>query len=275
MSTPAPLARTVSAPAKLTLSLHVSGVRPDGYHELDAEMVTVDLADTLAFEAGTGMVVVDEVVGGAGLKDMPHPDDNLAARALALVGLQAAVRLAKRIPVGAGLGGGSADAAAVLRWAGRTEPELSMKLGSDVPFCVAGGRARVRAAGAEVDPLPFELRRFVLLLPPVVSSTAAVYRAWDERRSTVRNVVAGDGDIGEDGNDLEGAAVAVTPDLLRWRDVLAEITGRRPRLAGSGSAWFVEGDPKSLGIEGRDFLVLHGARAALVAVQTVPAEGGA
>ncbi len=220
------------APAKLTLSLRVTGVRDDGYHLVDAEMVLVDLYDELDVDPdGTGLVVVDpdgtERAGDA---------DDLVARALVLAGRTAGVRLRKRIPAGAGLGGGSSDAAAVLRWAGVDDLDLAARLGADVPFCLAGvagtGRARVTGIGEVVDPLPFEARTLTLLTPPLHCSTPAVYRAWDELG----------GPRGDHGNDLEPAALAVVPELARWRDLLGDATGQRPRLAGSGSTWFVDGD---------------------------------
>lgn len=269
---------TVSAPAKLTLSLRVTGVRPDGYHLLDAEMVSIDLADTLTFAAGTGISVVDEVVGGLGAAAVPAGPDNLVARALAAVGRRAAVTIVKRIPAGAGLGGGSADAAAVLRWAGVTDLDVAGRLGSDVPFCVAGGRARVGGAGESVKALPFEERRFVLLLPPVAVDTGAVYAAWDRRRARRPRGHGADGgdDRGDGGagNDLEPAALDVVPVLARWRDRLGEATGRRPRLAGSGAAWFVEGEPEALGLGAVDALTVDGAPAPLVAARTVPGVRG-
>jgi 4-diphosphocytidyl-2-C-methyl-D-erythritol kinase len=265
---PASAAPRVIAPAKLTLSLSVTGVRDDGFHLLDAEMVSIDLADTLTFEAGVGISVVDEVPGGLGAGRVPTGPDNLVARALAVVGHNAAVHIVKCIPVGAGLGGGSSDAAAVLRWAQVTDLSVAVGLGADVPFCVRGGRARVTGVGEKVEPLPFEDRRFVLLLPPLSVDTAAVYEAWDNRRVRFGDDHGADG-LG--GNDLELAAIDVAPTLAHWRDRFGEATGRRPRLAGSGSAWFVEGDPESLGIAGRDVLAVGDERAPLVAVQTVPA----
>ncbi len=216
--------QVIEAPAKLTLSLQVTGVRDDGLHLIDAEMVSLDLHDTLTFSDGDGL----EVVGGS---DAPPDDDNLVRRALRAVGRTAHVRLDKRIPAGAGLGGGSADAAAVLRWAGCHDLDLAAGIGADVAFCLVGGRAQVTGIGEQVESLAFENRTFTLLTPPVHCSTPAVYRAWDELG----------GPIGDNGNDLEPAALAVEPQLGRWRDALAEATGRRPRLAGSGSTWFVEG----------------------------------
>ena len=97
------------APAKLTLTLRVTGTRADGYHLIDSEMVTLDLADTLEISGGDSLVVV----GGG--EAVPDGEDNLVRRALRLAGLRAAVVLRKAIPAGAGLGGGSADAAAILR----------------------------------------------------------------------------------------------------------------------------------------------------------------
>lgn len=214
----------VEARAKLTVSLRVTGVRPDGLHLIDAEMVSVDLHDTLTFSAGDGL----EVVGAPGA---PVDEDNLVRKALRSVGRTARVRVHKRIPAGAGLGGGSADAAAVFRWAGVDDLDLAASVGADVAFCVVGGRARVTGIGEQVARLPFETRTYTLLTPPLFCSTPAVYRAWDELG----------GPTGDHGNDLEPAALAVEPRLAEWRDRLEGATGQRPRLAGSGSTWFVEG----------------------------------
>ena len=212
------------APAKLTLSLRVVGVRPDGFHLLESEMVTLDLADELEITDGDGLEV-------EGNDAVPPGDDNLVVRALRAVGRRAHVRLRKRIPVGGGLGGGSADAAAVLRWAGVTDLGVAASLGADVPFCLVGGRARVTGIGEVVDPLPFVDRSFTLLTPPFGVFTPAVYKTWD----------ALGGPTGDGGNDLEPAALAVEPRLARWRDTLGDATGQTPVLAGSGSTWFVEG----------------------------------
>ena len=216
------------APAKLTLSLRVVGVRDDGFHLIDAEMATVDLADRLTIDPGDGL----EVLGVDGGPEVDDGDDNLVRRALVLAGRTAQVRVEKVIPAGAGLGGGSADAAAVLRWAGFDDLVAASAIGADVAFCLVGGRARVTGIGEVVEPLPFEERTFTLLTPPVGCPTPAVYRRWDEMG----------GPSGGRGNDLEQAAVDLVPDLARWRDSLAEASGLQPRLAGSGSTWFVEGE---------------------------------
>ena len=221
---------TLQARAKLTLSLRVTGVRADGYHLLESEMVTLDLADRLEFGPGDGLTVSGLGADGP----VPRGGDNLVQRALGAVGRRAAVHLEKRIPTGAGLGGGSADAAAVLRWAGCSDPALAVQLGADVPFCLVGGRALVRGVGEIVEPLPFDEvdgREYTLLTPPLHVSTVEVYRAWDRLG----------GPTGENGNDLEPAALAVEPGLARWRDLLGDASGDTPMLAGSGGTWFVAG----------------------------------
>jgi 4-diphosphocytidyl-2-C-methyl-D-erythritol kinase len=215
--------------AKLTVSLRVTGVREDGYHLIDAEMVTLDLCDTLRFAEGDGLEVVGPYAAG-----VPTGEENLVRRALSAVGRRASVRLEKRIPAGAGLGGGSSDAAAVLRWAGCPDLSVAAGLGADVAFCVDGGRARVQGIGEVVDPLPFESRVFTLLIPPLAVETPAVYRAWDR----LGGPSAEPGSV----NDLEAPALVVAPALAKWRDELARATGRRAQLAGSGGTWFVEGE---------------------------------
>lgn len=258
------------APAKLTRSLRVVGVGADGYHRLESEMVSVDLADELWVVPGADGLAVSRLPlvpgappAGPGLDAGP---DNLVLRALRAAGRRAAVDLRKRIPVGGGLGGGSSDAAAVLRWAGVTDPAVAAGLGSDVPFCVVGGRALVTGTGEQVRPLPFEPRAFTLLLPPFGVDTGAVYRAFD----------AGHRGRGPEGNDLAAAALAVEPRLRPWGEALAAASGRRPSLAGSGSTWFVEGDPAALGLSGTGGLAVGGRWAPLVGVRAVPAgwEGG-
>ena len=249
----------VLAPAKLTLSLRITGVREDGYHLIDAEMVTLDFADELLIEDGDGLVMLDDHEAGreignwelsdrelasqgsetsaidaitTGHKTGLDPSENLIAKALALANRQAKITVVKRIPMGAGLGGGSADAAAVLRWAGIDDLEAAASLGADVPFCLVGGRAQVGGIGEIVNPLPPQPAVYTLLTPPFGCSTQAVYEMWDEMG----------GPEGNNGNDLEPAALRSEPRLAEYRDRLAEATGQTPRLAGSGSTWFVEGD---------------------------------
>jgi 4-diphosphocytidyl-2-C-methyl-D-erythritol kinase len=223
----------VEAPAKLTLSLHVVGVRNDGFHLIDAEMVTLALCDTLQIDAqGTGISVSGPFADG-----VPTGADNLVARALQLAQRDAGVHIDKQIPNGGGLGGGSADAAAVLRWAGFSDLVAASRIGADIPFCMVGGRARVRGIGEVVEPVtpdtssnePLEV---TLVVPPLFVSTPAVYRAWDELAAPAQRAAI---------NDLEAAAIVVEPRLALWRDRIREAAGVAPTLAGSGATWFLRG----------------------------------
>ena len=228
----APTTVTVLAPAKLTRTLRITGVRDDGYHLIDAEMVTLDLADRLTIDPhGTGLTADGPYAAG-----MPLDWSNLVAKALQLAGRSAAVHLHKLVPHGGGLGGGSADAAAVLRWAGFDDVVAASRLGADIAFCMRGGRSRVRGIGEVLHPLPFLALELTLVIPPLAVSTPAAYRAWDRL-----------GGPSADGpNDLEPAAIAVLPELAHWRDRITHLCGSPPVLAGSGATWFVDGHRREL-----------------------------
>lgn len=227
------------APAKLTLSLRIVGVRDDGYHIIDAVMTTLELHDRLTITPtpSTGeLTFVGPFAAG-----IPTDSTNLVARALRLVHRTASVTVTKNIPHGGGLGGGSADAAAVLRWAGFDDPTAASRLGADIPFCMAGGRARVRGIGEVIDPLPPEPALYTLVIPPLSVSTPAVYAMWDEldgpRCERTQNP-----------NDLEDAALRVEPRLREWRDRIADASGAEPVLAGSGATWFLKGRHERLAL---------------------------
>jgi 4-diphosphocytidyl-2-C-methyl-D-erythritol kinase len=223
----------VLAPAKLTLSLRITGVRDDGYHLIDAEMVTLALTDRLIIDPkGTGLTA-----GGPFAAGLPLDETNLVARALRLADRRAAVHVHKAIPHGGGLGGGSADAAAVLRWAGFDDLVGASRLGADIPFCLVGGRARVRGIGEIVEPLAPEPLDITLVVPPLNVSTPAVYRAWDDLG----------GPTADGPNDLEPAALHAVPELAEWRARIARAAGVAPTLAGSGATWFLLGHHERLG----------------------------
>ena len=230
---PAGVPVTLEAPAKLTLSLRVTGVRDDGFHLIDAEMVSLELCDVVRIDpSGDGVSTSGPFATG-----VPAGPDNLVVRALRLAGRSAGVHIDKRIPSGGGLGGGSADAAAVLRWAGFGDLDAASRLGADIPFCIVGGRARVRGIGEIVEPVSpggrsDEPLAFTLVVPPFGVSTPRVYHAWDSLPESDRR-----GDV----NDLEAAALVVEPRLARWRDRIREAAGAAPTLAGSGATWFVHG----------------------------------
>ena len=218
----------VQAPAKLTLSLRITGVRQDGLHLIDAEMITLSLHDLVTIDPeGDGVTTTGRYAEG-----VPSDDRNIVAKALRLAERRAAVTIDKRIPHGGGLGGGSSDAAAVLRWAGFDDAPAAAVIGADVPFCLVGGRARVRGIGEIVEPLPHVDRHVTLVVPPLTVSTQAVYRAWDDMGGPTS---AGD-------NDLEPAAIRVEPALADWRERVGAASGETPILAGSGATWWVPGE---------------------------------
>ena len=217
------------AHAKLTWNLEVTGRREDGYHELRSEMTTIDLHDVLFVDETLDHLEVLSPFA----TEIATDDNNLVVRALRLVGRRAGVRVEKSIPVGGGLGGGSADAAAILRWAGGVSNERAVTLGGDVPFCQLGGRALVEGVGERLQILPFEERPLTLIVPDFGVSTAASYRAYDEMHA--------DGWRPTGPNHLEEPAGRVEPRLattLAW--LRAEI-GPQVQLAGSGSSMYVEG----------------------------------
>ncbi|HEY6318527.1 MAG TPA: 4-(cytidine 5'-diphospho)-2-C-methyl-D-erythritol kinase, partial [Acidimicrobiia bacterium] len=247
--------------AKLTLSLAVYQRRDDDYHEIEALAVSIaDPSDVVEVEAvphPPGVTL--EVVGVT--DDVPPGQDNLAVRAAEDLLINAGrsghgVRmwLRKSIPVRAGLGGGSADAAAALAAVRRLldvdiDPErlaaLAAGVGSDVPFCLIGGAAWLRGRGELVEPVrlagPLVL---ALALPPLQLATPDVYAAWDElggpiaqRRVPAPRAVA---PLAQElSNDLELAAERVEPRLADFRADLETAAGAPAILAGSGAAYAV------------------------------------
>ncbi len=239
---------TVAAPAKLNLSLDVLGTRQDGYHEIRSVVQTVSLCDQVRLRAAPGLVVDSPIA---------PPTADLAWRAATLLQQRYQVRsgahiaLDKAIPIGAGLGGGSADAAAVLvglnqLWElGLSASELTLvaaELGSDVPFMIQGGTALIEGRGERVTQLrapghPW----FVVAMPKMALSTAEVYaraRPGDGRRSERLLAEMASGTWQPAGNDLTEAAWEVLPMLGALTDGLAARAGVRPELTGSGSALF-------------------------------------
>ena len=226
----------IFSPAKLTKNLRVTGKRSDGMHELESEMVSLSFGDTLELDDGDHLEIVNAMGSLPWLEDalrqVPTDESNLIAKALRLVGQKASVRLLKRIPPGSGLGGGSSNAAAILRYFEGAESDAEAPLlGSDVTFCLRGGRAVVRGIGDVLEPLEYQFETFVLLLSPFGVSTQEVYRQYD--------LIKGDAEGGA--NDLERAALSCEARLLRSKKLLRSLSGEEPILAGSGSTYFVSG----------------------------------
>jgi 4-diphosphocytidyl-2-C-methyl-D-erythritol kinase len=262
LTQPGRLARArATAYAKVTLSLRVLGRRDDGYHDIEALVVSVgDPHDVLEVEAvphpgGVSFLVEGEVA------DVPTGPANLAMRAGEAVMLRAGrsghgvrMTLRKKIPAGAGLGGGSADAAAAMEAVRRMLDlelsdaemlEIGAEIGSDVPFCLTGGAAWIRGRGEQLEPVELPVGvPYLLAIPPFRLSTPTVYAAWDDLGGPrSRRLVPGFGAVAtllpELSNDLEPAAEAVEPRLVEFREALERIVGVPALLAGSGSAYVV------------------------------------
>ncbi|MDO4356611.1 MAG: 4-(cytidine 5'-diphospho)-2-C-methyl-D-erythritol kinase [Clostridia bacterium] len=250
---------TVKAHAKLNWSLDLLGTRPNGYHELDMLMQHIELADELTFEnARWTMLTID---GQA----LPVGERNLIVRAVNALNdymgtrRGARIQLKKRIPVRAGLGGGSADCAATLLALNRlwklrlsTEKlcEIGAKLGADVPFCIRGGLCRVSGIGEIIEPLACGPRiPMVLLHPGGGLSTQAVFGKFDEGRypslhvdtaAVARAVQAGDVAAYDacSGNALEAPAIALMEEVRTAMVQLRQAGAGAVRMSGSGSAVF-------------------------------------
>jgi 4-diphosphocytidyl-2-C-methyl-D-erythritol kinase len=228
----------VDALAKLTLSLHVTGTRADGYHELDAVMVSIDEPrDTLTIRPAARTTLA---VGGPFAAGVPVDGANLAWRAADACGAAVEITLHKGIPSGAGLGGGSADAAAVLVALG-ADPALASALGADVAFCMRGGRARVRGIGDVLEPVEPQALSIVVATPPFGCATADVYRAWDAL-----------GGPHDEINDLQPAAQHVEPRLGAFRREVETAAGAPAILAGSGSSYAVVFEDAARAAQARD-----------------------
>jgi 4-diphosphocytidyl-2-C-methyl-D-erythritol kinase len=248
-----------TACAKLNLYLHVTGRRDDGYHLLDSLVVFADCCDRLSFRPAEGLTLT---VSGPFAAETPGGEENLvmtAARRLAVaadVPAGAAIQLQKNLPVAAGIGGGSADAAACLR--GLTKlwnvdlprdelAALALSLGADVPVCLASEPAHLSGIGEQVSVRPaVPALPLILVNPGIALATAEVFAA---RRGGYTAAAA---DVPEDDgiaafcrwleglqNSLEGAAVSLAPEVGRVLDVLSSLPGcLLARMSGSGATCF-------------------------------------
>ncbi len=248
----------VPAPAKLNLFLHVVGRRPDGYHLLQTVFRFVDLCDTLDFESTSDGALSRE---GGGLAGLPADQDLVlrAARALQQASgtrQGARIRYRKHIPAGAGLGGGSSDAATTLialnrLWdTGLKRAELmrlALPLGADVPVFVFGRAAFAQGVGEDLTAVDLPERAYWIVRPPMPVTTADVFRAPDLTRNSesVKIAVFTDWQTGRSAgalfgrNDLEAVVFRQHPDIAALARTLQD-TGIEVRMTGSGSCLFAE-----------------------------------
>lgn len=259
---------TYRCPAKVNLALSVGGPRADGYHPIASWMVAVSLCDDLTVERLPDGHESGFEIGWA--DDAPCPsaidwalDDDLAVRAHGLMQehtsrpLPVRAGLTKRIPVGAGLAGGSSNGATMLQALNEqfdlgidhdTQVELAMRLGSDLAFFMGGPSAIVTGRGEHLQPAPHATPiHLALLLSNLHCATGAVYRAFDamhpEATVDTKRVTefAAAGALTDDGpfNDLADPACAVEPRLGTLRDRCAVTSGRTVHITGSGAGMFI------------------------------------
>lgn len=246
------------APAKLNMFLHIVGRRADGYHLLQSPFVMIDWADTLHFERRDDGRLQRHDLGPA------LPDDDLclrAARALQVASgstLGADIAVHKHVPWGAGMGGGSSDAATTLlalnrlwnlRWPRARLAEIGLKLGADVPFFIGGYNAFVEGIGERLTPLNWPAQQFVVVKPPQALATREIFEHPALKRDSVAVIVEGSSEeAGSSGvpaswlqgfgkNDLQPPAEDRCPAVAqaaRW----LEARFGNSRMTGSGSAVF-------------------------------------
>jgi len=256
----------LSAPAKVNLGLRILGCREDGYHLLESLFVPIDLADRVEIALCDTPSVELRIEGESA--SVPEDGSNLTVRAavafLQAAGIDAGLRLVleKQIPAAAGLGGGSSDAAAVLRGLARIYPdaispqrlrELALGLGADIPFFLDPRPALVTGVGEEIEPIPgIPALSLLLAHPGVALATSDVYRAYDASRASLTPVRAGSTMPGvsalrEGGdhalaelleNDLEQAAVRLCPCISELREVIEGSGALAVGMSGSGPTVF-------------------------------------
>lgn len=251
--------------AKLNLFLRVLGLRPDGYHEVETILHGIEMGDEIDVSlSDTGKVEIDMVLAESVSDLLPPSEQNTvwhAAQHLIDKGARnegVAIRILKRIPIGAGLGGGSGNAAGVLvalneLW--RTELnrdgllDVAGRVGSDVPYCISGGTALATARGESLTPLPSpETMWFVLGISHSPLLTRDVYAAWEPDRevdavgSAEMTLALGGRDVGEVAsllyNDLERPAFALRPELADKKEALVGAGALGAAMSGSGPTLF-------------------------------------
>jgi 4-diphosphocytidyl-2-C-methyl-D-erythritol kinase len=251
---------TETAKAKLNLYLHVTGRRPDGYHELDTLFAFVEFGDVLTMETSGAFHLSQR---GDCSDQLPDPVDNLIWKAAHLLAdaydrnASMAVDLDKRLPIASGLGGGSADAAAVLRrlcdlWnIPINEPvvqEIAIKLGADVPACVSSRAALATGVGDELQLVDIPTCGVLLVNPNVPLGTRAVFEAWSEGgvRFSQQNQPGRMDDFGamigalsERRNDLQPTAMSLQPVIGDVLYAIGQLAGcDLARMSGSGASCF-------------------------------------
>lgn len=236
------------APAKVNLCLHVTGRRDDGYHLLDSLVMFADVGDQLTFTPGPDLSLS---VGGEFAAGVPTDARNLVWQAAARAGWTGQITLDKALPHGAGIGGGSSDAAATLHaLAGQgadIPPELPLSLGADVPVCMAARATRMRGIGEHLTPAQLPALPALLVNPGLPVPTGAVFQAMATRDNPpMPDVIPALDDpeacaawLSDQRNDLEPPATALAPGIALVLEELADTRNALlARMSGSGSTCF-------------------------------------
>ena len=227
---------TEFAPAKINLALHVTGQQANGYHVLDSLVVFADVGDVLSVlpTAQTSLTV-----GGPFAEGVPEDAGNLVWKALDRAGVTAKVSLTKNLPHGAGIGGGSSDAAAILRVIKR--PDLALDLGADVPVCLGSAPQRMQGIGDILTAVPdFPAFWLVLVNPGAHVPTVDVFNALSSKHNSEMDAMPEDGDwlgwLAAQRNDLQEPACTYAPVVAEALMALGDAS--LTRMSGSGSTCF-------------------------------------
>lgn len=254
---------TVQAPAKINWSLSICGDRPDGYHDLDMLMQSIELSDELTFETSRWLTL--DVDG----QRLPSGGRNLVIRAANALNdamgkrMGARITLKKHIPARAGLGGGSADCAATLLALNhmwnlhlplRTLQQIGLSLGADVPFCLQRGLCRAQGVGEILTPREdAPVIPLAMITPGGGLSTPAVFKAWNaggypmtpvETDALANALLSGDLSRAQElaHNDLEAPAISLMPEIGELIEKFRSLGARFVRMTGSGSTVFAAFD---------------------------------
>jgi len=246
------------SPAKLNLFLHIVGRRSDGYHLLQSVFQLIDWCDTITLK-----IIPENTIRRINAIAGVPPDKDLVVRAATLLkdfckfegGVE--IDLKKEIPIGAGLGGGSSDAATTLiglnalwnlQLDKKTLANLGLQLGADVPFFIYGQNAFVEGIGEKIQGIELEKRDFLVIFPKQGIATASIFQdpelTRDHAQITIDGFLASPwSDLS---NDCQAVAMRICPEVKQALDWISQAApGSEPRMSGSGSSVFAVLDPKA------------------------------
>ena len=249
---------TLRSPAKLNLFLHIVGRRADGYHLLQSVFQLIDWCDTIHLKLIPQNEIrrIDPIAG-------VEPENDLVVRAAKLLkdfcqiesGVE--IGLQKEIPMGAGMGGGSSDAATTLiglntlwnlKLNQKTLCELGLQLGADVPFFIFGKNAFVEGIGEQIQEIDLETRDFLVIFPNQGIPTISIFQ--DPELTRNHGQITIDGFLASPwsdlSNDCQAVAMRICPEVKQALDWISQaVPGSEPRMSGSGSSVFTVLDPKA------------------------------